>query len=337
MQEYIKGDLLADRYQVIERLGKGGMASVYKSIDLYTKNIVAVKIISPEIVLKPAGQERFEIEKEAFAKLGNNPYVVKLYDVFQSGSDWFIILENVDGGTLKDKYQQFGAMTLSEIKFYFTKLCDALDNAHKLGIIHRDIKPDNVLLTKSGQVKLADFGISVMEGFESEAEKAIGTPKYMPPEVIAAQKPTPQSDIYSLGIMLYEFSTGIAPFIGKDPKKIATRHIKESPTYPRLINPAIPQSLENIILKMIEKEPNFRYQSAAEVKEDILKVRQTDIVKQYNYHNKILFINSSKSKKIKVGTYYDKLPFIAKNKFSILLSFIILSFILAFALVLVFV
>ncbi|ASP27952.1 serine/threonine protein kinase [Spiroplasma corruscae] len=337
MQNYVRGEILAERYEVIEEIGKGGMASVFKAKDIYTKTIVAVKVISLDIVTKPVGQERFEIEKEAFAKLGSSPYVVKLFDVIQSGSEWLIILENIDGGTLKDKYQQFGAMTLSEIKYYFPKLCDALELAHKLGIIHRDIKPDNVLLTKSGQVKLSDFGISVMEGFNSELEKAIGTPKYMPPEIIAAQKPTPQSDIYSLGIMLYEFATGIAPFIHKEPKKIAIKHINDLPTYPRLINPSIPQSLENIILKMIEKEPRNRYTSVAEVKRDILKIKSTDIVKQYNYHNKASISTGQRVKKVRVGTYYSKLPFVAKNRFSILLSLFILAFIIAFVSVLVFV
>ncbi|AKX33846.1 serine/threonine protein kinase [Spiroplasma litorale] len=337
MRDYETGELLADRYEIIEKLGKGGMASVYKAIDAYTRTIVAVKVIAPEIVIKPVGQERFEIEKEAFAKLGMNPYVVKLFDVIQSGSEWLIILENVDGGTLKDKYRQFGAMTLSEIKYYFSKLCDALEDAHNLGIIHRDIKPDNVLLTKSGQVKLADFGISVMEGYDTEVEKAIGTPKYMPPEIIAAQKPTPQSDIYSLGIMLYEFSTGIAPFVGKEAKKIAGKHLREAPTFPRLINPAIPQSLENIILKMIEKEPQYRYQSASEVKRDLLKVKQTDLVKQYTYHKKVFLMAGDKARKFNVGTFYSKLPLIAKNRFSFALSFVILLSIIAFVIVLVFV
>ncbi|AGR41524.1 serine/threonine-protein kinase [Spiroplasma taiwanense] len=337
MKQYEKGQILADRYELIEAIGKGGMASVFKAFDIYTKTIVAVKILAPEIVLKPVGQERFEVEKEAFAKLGLNPNVVKLFDVIQSGDEWYIILECVEGGTLKDKYQNFGAMTLRELKYYFSKICDALSEAHKLKIIHRDIKPDNVLLTQSGEVKLGDFGISVMEDRSTETEKAIGTPKYMPPEIIAAQKATPKSDIYSLGIMLYEFSTGIAPFIHKEANGIALKHLKETPTLPKLINPSIPQSLENIILKMIEKEPLYRYESVDEVKRDLLKVKQTDSPKPYNYHKKVTLNMKEGQKTIKVGTTYDKLPVIAKSAFSFSFTLIFLFLILILVAVLVFI
>ncbi|WP_338984739.1 serine/threonine-protein kinase [Spiroplasma endosymbiont of Diplazon laetatorius] len=315
MSNYEPGSLINDRYEVINQLGKGGMASVFKAYDLFTKTIVAVKVVAPEIVIKPVGQERFEIEKEAFAKLGSNPYVVKLFDIIQQGEEWFIILECVEGGTLKDKYQEFGSMTLKELKYYFSRICDALSEAHKLRIIHRDIKPDNVLLTQSGEVKLGDFGISVMEGKSTETNKAIGTPKYMPPEIIAAQSPSPQSDIYSLGIMLYEFATGTAPFIAKEAPKIAAKHLKETPTSPRLINPAIPQSLENLILKMIEKEPMNRFESVDEVKRELLKIKSTDNPKPYIYHKKVTINMNDGQKTIKVGTAYDKLPSRARTMF----------------------
>ncbi len=331
MRNYEVGQLLAERYEVVSPIGKGGMASVYKAFDIITEKMVAVKVVAPEIIVKQTGQERFEIEKEAFAKLSSNANVVQLFDFFQSGDEWFIILECVEGGTLKDKLQRQGAMTLKEIKYYFGNLCDALQAAHNLGIVHRDIKPDNVLLTQSGEVKLGDFGISVMEGFTSEAAKAIGTPKYMPPEVIEAKKATPRSDIYSLGIMLYEFSTGVAPFLAKDAKKIATKHIKEKPTAPRLINPTIPQSLENIILRMIEKDPDNRYFSMKEVQLDLMSVKITDAPKPYVYHLKNTIHTDRGSLHIKLGTAVEKLPFILKNKF--IITSLLLALLLLIALV----
>ncbi|WP_339020580.1 serine/threonine-protein kinase [Spiroplasma endosymbiont of Atherix ibis] len=335
MNKYNPGSMINDRYEVISQLGKGGMASVFKAYDIFTKTIVAVKVVAPEIVIKPIGQERFEIEKEAFAKLGSNPYVVKLFDIIQNGDEWFIILEFVEGGTLKDKFQEFGSMTLKEIKYYFSRICDALSEAHKLKIIHRDIKPDNVLLTQSGEIKLGDFGISVMEGISTENNKAIGTPKYMPPEIIAAQAPSPQSDIYSLGIMLYEFATGTAPFIAKEAPKIAVKHLKEAPTNPKLINPSIPQSLENLILKMIEKEPQNRFESINEVKKELLKIKYTDNSKPYIYHKKETLILNEGKKTIKVGTIYDKLPIIVKTKFFLSFTIIFLLLIILFVVVLV--
>ncbi|QHX36922.1 serine/threonine-protein kinase [Spiroplasma sp. BIUS-1] len=335
MSNYEPGSLINDRYEVLNQLGKGGMASVFKAYDIFTKTIVAVKVVAPEIVIKPVGQERFEIEKEAFARLGSNPNVVKLFDIIQQGQEWFIILECVEGGTLKDKFQEFGSMTLKELKYYFSKICEALSEAHKLQIIHRDIKPDNVLLTQSGEVKLGDFGISVMEGKSTEINKAIGTPKYMPPEVIAAQAPSPQSDIYSLGIMLYEFATGTAPFVAKEAPKIAAKHLKETPTSPRLINPAIPQSLENLILKMIEKEPENRFESVDEVKRELLKIKATDNPKPYVYHRKVKLNTNDGHKTIKVGTAYDKLPVTARTKFFIAFMVIFVALILTLVLVMV--
>ncbi|KAF5276153.1 hypothetical protein FQR65_LT16471 [Abscondita terminalis] len=196
------GDLLGKRYEVIESLGKGGMASVFKARDLITETILAVKVTAPDVIIKAQGQERFENEKDAFAQL-----------------------KCVNGGTLKEKFAEFGAMSVEEIKFYFSGICKALKAAHDLNIVHRDIKPENVLLTKTGNIKLGDFGISVINGTGTEAERAIGTPKYMAPEVVLSMLATPQSDIYSLGIMMYEFSVGSPPFLTSDAKKLATRQI----------------------------------------------------------------------------------------------------------------
>ncbi|AHI53194.1 serine/threonine-protein kinase [Spiroplasma culicicola] len=337
MNKYEPGAIIQERYEIISAIGKGGMASVFKAHDIITDQIVAIKVASPEILLKQTGQERFEIENEAFAKLGENPHVIKLHDVIQQGSEWLIILECVEGGTLKDRFQEFGAMTLKEIKYYFSNLCDALQAAHDLKIVHRDVKPENVLLTLSGEVKLGDFGISVMEGYDSEAKKAIGTPRYMPPEIIESKLATPRSDIYSLGIMMYEFATGTAPFIASDGKKVAAKQVKEKPTSPRLINPMIPQSLENIILKMIEKNPENRYASMNEIRRDLMNVKITDSPKPYNYHLKVNYGAEHEKQVFKIGSTYEKLPAIARSKYVITFSILLLLLVITFFAALIFI
>ncbi|AOG60727.1 serine/threonine protein kinase [Spiroplasma helicoides] len=326
MSDSLENRIIADRYKVIQELGKGGMATVLKAFDLATGSIVAIKILDAKFKEKETGQERFEVEKEAFAKLRENPNVIKLFDVIQSGDEWYIILECIEGGTLKDKFLSFGTMTLNEIKYYFGALCIAIDDAHKLGIVHRDIKPDNVLLTKSGEVKLGDFGISIMEGVSKEENKVVGTPRYMAPEVITKKKPTPQSDIYSLGIMLYEFATGVPPFLASKTNDLTISQVKEKPTPPTMINPTVPQSLENIILKMIEKEPQNRYLSAREVYDELMQVRLTDNVKPYNYHLTTSFEVKGKEARHKIGSHLDRLPLITKTKYFItIIAFLLLG------------
>lgn len=286
MKKFSAGSLVNGRYEIVEESGSGGMASVYKAFDSITNTFVAIKVIKEESLINAVGLERFEIEKESIANLLESKYVVKLHDVIQREGNFLLILEYVDGGDFKKFLATYAPLTVGEIKYYFGDLCKALETVHNKGIVHRDVKPENVLLTLDKQVKLTDFGISLMEGFKLEESKSIGTPKYIAPEVIEAEKATPRTDIYSLGIMLYEAATGFAPFRSAKSKKIAMEHLYQKPINPRNINPAIPQALENIILKMIEKDPNSRFQSMSEVGRALKEMDQNAAIKPYVYKGK---------------------------------------------------
>ncbi|ARU91221.1 serine/threonine protein kinase [Spiroplasma clarkii] len=283
MKNYTVGSLVNDRYELKEVSGSGGMASVFKAYDIITKTYVAVKVINEQTLVNPNGLERFEIEKESIANLIESKYVVKLHDVIQKDGAFLLILEYVDGGDFKKFLAAFAPLTTTEIKYYFGDLCKALDLVHRKKIVHRDIKPENVLLTLDKQVKLTDFGISLMDGYKKEEEKTIGTPKYIAPEVIDSQKATPRTDIYSLGIMMYEAATGMAPFRSRSAQKISLEHLYQRPIAPRELNPAIPQALENVILKMIEKDPDSRFQSMQEVLSSLKEVTDQVNIKPYVY------------------------------------------------------
>lgn len=330
MEKYEPGTIIGDRYELLQKLGSGGMASVYKAIDRFTKNYVAVKVIDQKTVINPNGLERFQIEKESIANLTSSKYVVTLYDVIQENSEWLLILEYVEGWDFKKYLATFAPLNTNEIKYFFGTLCDALSEVHKGKIVHRDIKPENVLLTTDKQIKLTDFGISIMEGYVKEETKVIGTPKYMAPEVLEEQKAIPRTDIYALGIMMYEAATGITPFRKKDHKKIIVEHFLQKPVSPRNLNPTIPQSLENIILKMIEKDPALRFQSMNEVKAALENVNENIVVKPYVYNGR--YKSNRKSKKTQKVTkamdLYTRTRKFIKQKTIIIfiISFIMLLF-----------
>lgn len=337
LKEFSSGDIVNKRYEILYRLGAGGMASVYKAKDIVIDQEVALKVaqLDNQSTLNRKTIERYQNEYVSVAKLLSNDNVVTLHNIFEENNCLFIVLECVENGTLKNRFNDFGPMTLEEIKFYFSRICCALQYSHDNSIIHRDIKPDNILINLDNEVKLGDFGIAILDENGLEAKSIIGTPKYMAPETFF-KKTTNSSDIYSLGIMLYEFATGNSPFIynsGNSNTNAATllkMHANFKPTRPREINSKIPQELENLIMQMLEKNPFYRPKSVEEVKKRLLKINSninTYYVKPYNYQSKF---NQNNEIKEKVGLAYDFLGSRFRSKISFTLIFFLCLSVIVF-------
>jgi serine/threonine protein kinase len=339
--QFEEGDLVDGRYKIIKSLGEGGMASVWKAYDIKTDTEVAIKMakLPTESEGIKKSRSRYKNELAAFAVLNSDRHVVSLHDMFETESTLVIVMECAEGGTLNNRYRDFYDMTLEEVKFYFSRLCLALEAATRYNIVHRDIKLDNVLIGTDGEVKLADFGISIKNIDDLEAKSTIGTPKYMSPEVCDGQIATHLSDIYSLGIMMYECATGVAPFIFKSTNgstqnsflMIMQRFGK--PLAPSKINKKIPQALENLILQMLEKNPEFRPQSAAEVRKSLLAIKRENAenVKPYVYRSKAFHGVKNRKKISSVGNVYSSLKGRFRTKFS--LAFWIILFLIVVGLI----
>ena len=266
----MEGLRLGGRYQVETRLGGGGMAIVYKAKDLILNRQVAVKVLRSQYGTDEDFVNRFRREAQAVASL-SHPNVVGVYDVGQEGDTHYMVMEYVEGPTLKEMIVQRGALPVEEAIRIAQQICDALDHAHQNQIIHRDIKPHNILIGKNGRVKVTDFGIAraVTSATITHTNAMLGSVHYFSPEQARGGITGEKSDIYSLGIVLYEMVTGELPFSGDSPISVALKHLQEPLPEPRQIRPDIPQSVENIILKALVKDPFLRYASAREMLEDL--------------------------------------------------------------------
>lgn len=256
--------ILNNRYELLAKVGDGGMAVVYKARDIMLNRTVAVKILRESYASDPAFLQRFNREAQAAANL-NHPNIVNVFDVGHEGDIHYIVMEFIEGSNLKDLIIKQAPFPAGQAIETAAEICDAIGYAHSKGLIHRDIKPQNILLTNDGKVKVTDFGIAKGYGDQNLTQTGItlGTVHYFSPEQAKGLPVQPQSDIYSIGVVLYEMVTGRIPFESDNPVALAVKHIEELPPMPRLYNPSIPPALESIILKALSKDPAQRYPSAA--------------------------------------------------------------------------
>lgn len=265
-----RGYLVSGRYQIIDTLGEGGMANVYLAEDTFLHRQVAVKVLRMDLQHDQATIRRFQREAKATCEL-SHPNIVSVYDVGSDDGMQYIVMEYVQGEDLKAFIERHFPMPLSEVLDMMDQILSAMQLAHSQGIIHRDLKPQNILVTPTGQVKIADFGIAVALNDQSatQTNSLLGSVHYISPEQARGGMATPRSDIYALGIILYELLTGKVPFAGDSAVTIALKHFHEEIPSMRALNDAIPQPLENVVLKATAKDPAQRYQSAAAMAQDL--------------------------------------------------------------------
>ena len=267
------GKILADRYEIREEIGKGGMAQVYKAWCNLLNRYVAIKVLKEEFKDDKEFVHRFNVEAQAAAGI-SNPHVVSIYDVGFENGLYYIVMEYVEGITLKEYIAEKGRLPWREAAGFAAQICEGLEAAHKNHVIHRDIKPQNIIMTPDGVLKVTDFGIAraTTQATMTMGNNAIGTVHYLSPEQARGGYTDERTDIYSLGVVLYEMLTGRLPFNDDSPVAVAIKHIQESPTPLRELNPDIPEAMEKITLRAMNKEQNVRYPSAGAFLRDLNRV-----------------------------------------------------------------
>lgn len=297
MENYV-GKRLDGRYEIIEIIGVGGMAVVYKAFDNIDNRIVAVKVLKDEFLQNEEFKRRFKNESKAIAVL-SHPNIVKIYDVSYGDNLQYIVMEYVDGITLKEYIEQQGRLDIREAIYFVTQILRALQHAHDKGIVHRDIKPQNIMLLPDGTIKVTDFGIARFSRSETRTmtDSAIGSVHYISPEQAKGSLTDAKTDLYSVGVVLYEMLTGKLPFQSDNAVSVALMQLQNDPVKPRDINPDIPVGLEQIIIRAMQKNPNDRYQSASEMLFDIAEYKKNPNIKfDYSY-----FVDKQPTKYVPLG------------------------------------
>ncbi|MCR4615235.1 MAG: Stk1 family PASTA domain-containing Ser/Thr kinase [Clostridiales bacterium] len=300
MENY-EGKILDGRYEIRETIGIGGMAVVYKAYDNIDDRIVAVKILKDEFLANEEFRRRFKNESKAIAVL-SHPNIVKVYDVSYGDRLQYIVMEYVEGITLKEYIQQQGKIDIKEAVHFTTQILRALQHAHDKGIVHRDVKPQNIMLLRNGTVKVTDFGIARFSRSETRTmtENAIGSVHYISPEQARGDITDDKADIYSVGVVMYEMVTGQLPFQSDNTVSVAIMQLQSTPKRPSALNPHIPIGLEQIILRAMRKSPAERYQSVAEMLLAIDEFKRNPSVRfDYNY-----FVDDEPTKYVKRPNNY---------------------------------
>lgn len=271
----MEGKVFSDRYKTIEKIGSGGMADVWKAEDILLKRVVALKILHKQFAEDENFLERFRREAQSAAKL-THPNIVSIFDVGEDDGTQYIVMEYAPGTNLKQIIQKDAPLPPEKAAHIASQICNAMAFAHQHEIIHRDIKPHNVIITPEGAIKVTDFGIA-RAGSSSTMTRTgtiMGTAHYISPEQAQGGMIAPTTDIYSLGVVLYEMLTGELPFRGENPVSVALKHIHETPMSPRSVYSAVPESLEAIIIKAMSKNPADRYQSAMDMQADLQRFQE---------------------------------------------------------------
>ncbi|MCB9418665.1 MAG: serine/threonine protein kinase [Ardenticatenaceae bacterium] len=306
--------ILNGRYQLLERVGSGGMARVYKAQDRALGRIVAVKMLHESLTGDQGFLQRFQQEAHAAANL-THPNIVTVHDIGQDRNHYYIVMEYVEGQTLKQiirQYNQTGhPMPVSRALDLTIQICAGIGYAHRADLVHCDVKPQNVLITRDDRVKVADFGIAraISEAtLGQQASQVWGTPQYFSPEQAAGNPATPASDVYSIGVILFELLTGQLPFSGDTPTALALKHMQEDPPAVADANPTVPLQLDQIVQKVLSKEPAGRYRTAGQLGRILSAYRQRSLSDTDSLNNTIPHQPTSPVSELKTKTYQRPQP-----------------------------